>query len=56
MKILLVEDDDILYRVLQEKFEDEKFKVAVAKNGAEVIPMAKSFKPDVIILDLLLPK
>ena len=56
MKILIVEDDDILYKVLQEKFEDQNFDVAIAKEGDQVIPMAKKFKPDIIILDILLPK
>src|SRR3989344_4175343 len=56
MKILIAEDDDILFKVLQEKFEDEKFKVAIAKYGDEVVPLAKKFEPDAIILDLLLPK
>ena len=56
MKLLIAEDDDILYKVLQEKFEDENFKVAIARDGSEVIPLAMKFKPDAIILDLLLPK
>lgn len=56
MKILIAEDDDILFKVLQEKFEDEKFKVAIARDGSEVVPLAKKFRPDAIILDLLLPK
>lgn len=56
MKILLAEDDDILYRVLQEKFEDKNFEVVIARDGSEVLPLAKKIKPDIIILDILLPK
>lgn len=56
MKILIVEDEDILARVLQEKFEEEKFEVSVAGDGEIAMPMAKKFKPDIILLDIILPK
>ena len=56
MKVLIVEDEDVLVRVLQEKFEEENFKVAIATDGAAVLSMAEKFKPDVILLDILLPK
>jgi DNA-binding response OmpR family regulator len=56
MKILICEDENVLAEVLQEKFRNEKFDVEIAKDGGEVIPKAKKFKPDVIILDILLPK
>ena len=56
MKILIVEDEEILSTVLQEKFENENFKVEVAQEGSVVLAMAKKFKPDIILLDILLPK
>lgn len=56
MKILIVEDEDILSKVLQEKFEDEKFEVAVALDGEEALSVVKKIKPDIILLDILLPK
>lgn len=56
MKILIVEDEDVLVRVLQEKFEEEKFQVAVALDGETALPLAKKFKPDIILLDVILPK
>ena len=40
----------------EEKFEKEGFKVFIAKNGAEVLPLARKAKPDVILLDIILPK
>ena len=55
-KVLIVEDEDILAKVLEEKFQDEKFEVAVAGDGELALELAKSFKPNVIILDLILPK
>lgn len=56
MKILIVEDEDILSKVLKEKFEDENFNVAVAIDGEEALLLVKKFKPDLILLDILLPK
>lgn len=56
MKILIVEDEEILGKVLEEKFEDNDFKVSIAKDGESVLPMAKKFNPDIILLDLILPK
>ena len=56
MKILIVEDEDVLLRVLQEKFEGENFKVFTAKDGSAAITSAKKNVPDAILLDILLPK
>ncbi len=56
MKILLIEDEEVLLRVLQEKLESENFNVQVALDGEAGMSAAKSFKPDMILLDLLLPK
>lgn len=55
MKILIVEDEEILLKVLQEKLEKEKYKVELVVDGAEVLRRAKSFRPDLILLDLILP-
>lgn len=54
--VLLVEDDVFLASIYQKKFEMEGFKVATADNGDKVIPEAKKRKPDIILLDILLPK
>jgi two-component system, OmpR family, phosphate regulon response regulator PhoB len=56
MKLLIVEDEEILLKVLREKFEKEKFDVEVAVNGEEALAMAESFKPDLMLLDIILPK
>lgn len=55
MKILIVEDEQVLSKVLAEKFKKQKYDVQVAANGNDVIDMAKSFVPEMILLDLLLP-
>ncbi len=56
MKILIVEDEEVLSKVLQEKLEKVGDEVALAADGEEAVTRAKSFSPDVIVLDLLLPK
>lgn len=56
MKILIVEDEDILRNVLQEKFKEEGFNVSVAERGDIVLSLAKKFKPNIILLDILLPE
>ncbi len=56
MKILIVEDEETLIKVLREKFENENFAVKMAYDGGVALPMAKDFKPDLILLDIILPK
>lgn len=56
MKILIVEDEVVLSKVLKEKFERSDFDVQVAADGEIALTMARNFKPDVIALDLVLPK
>lgn len=56
MKILVVEDEQVLAKVFQEKFEKAKYEVKIASDGQMGVDLAKSFKPDVIVLDLVLPK
>jgi len=54
-KVLIVEDDSLLSRVLSGGFLAEKFKVMVVENGLEVADKVKSFLPDIILLDLIIP-
>jgi len=54
-KVLIVEDDALLAKVLSQGFLTEKFYVATVGNGLEVAEAAKNFSPDVILLDLILP-
>lgn len=56
MKIVIVEDEEILLRVLKEKFEKANFDVAVAIDGEEAMAVVKKSQPDVVLLDLILPK
>lgn len=54
--ILLVEDDVFLASIYQKKFEMEGFKITVVDNGEKVLAEAKKKIPDIILLDILLPK
>jgi CheY-like chemotaxis protein len=55
-KILLVEDDTILVEMYQAKFELEGHDVSVATNGEECLAILKDFQPELILLDILMPK
>lgn len=56
MKVLIVEDEEALSSVLQEKFNNEGYETKIARDGEEVLGLAESFRPDMILLDLILPK
>ena len=55
-KILIAEDESALREVLHDRFEKSGYEVEVAKDGAEVMPMVQKIKPDIILLDLVMPK
>ena len=55
-KILVIEDDQFLLKVYKNKLEEEGFEVALAVDGIEGFSKAKENKPELILLDLILPK
>lgn len=55
-KILLVEDDAILVEMYQAKFELEGHEVHVATNGEECLEVLEHYVPELILLDILMPK
>lgn len=54
--VLIVEDDVFLVGIYQKKFEMEGFKVSISENGEKGLADIKKKKPDVVVLDILLPK
>lgn len=55
-KIMLVEDDMILAEMYQAKFELEGHDIHVANNGEDCLVMLDTWKPELILLDILMPK
>src|SRR5258706_2637065 len=55
-KILIIEDDQIVANIYRNKFSVEGYQVEIALDGEVGFEMVKSFRPDVIVLDLMLPK
>src|SRR5437899_7623973 len=55
-KVLIVEDDDSMIAALRDGFEYEGYTVALARDGADGLRQATESAPDVIILDVMLPK
>lgn len=56
MKILLVEDDKFFHNFYAKKLQEKGYEVAVASDGLEGLEKLKSFHPDLILLDLIMPK
>jgi DNA-binding response OmpR family regulator len=55
-KILIVEDEPDMVLGLKDNFEFEGYEVLTAPDGAAGLERARSTKPDVMILDIMLPK
>ena len=55
VRVLLIEDEETIARVLREVLEGRGHTVEVAATGAQGILKARAFRPDVVLLDLGLP-
>jgi len=55
-KILVVEDDRNILTGLVDNLEMEGYKVVIAKDGKEALRQVKERKPDLVVLDIMLPK
>ena len=55
-KVLIVEDDDSMITALRDGFEYEGYTVSMARDGAAGLRQASETAPDLIILDVMLPK
>jgi DNA-binding response OmpR family regulator len=56
MKILIVEDEKEIAWIWKEELKSKNHTIKIAGDGEEALKMAKSFLPDIILLDLILPK
>lgn len=55
-RILLVEDDDALANVYMTRLKAEHFDVARVANGEDALAAAREHKPDLVLLDVMMPK
>jgi CheY-like chemotaxis protein len=53
--ILVVDDDPLVVKILREPLERAGYKVNVARQGLEALQKVKETRPDLIILDILMP-
>ena len=54
-KVLVIDDDQSLLEILQTNLQAEGFEVVTASSGSEGLAKLKSDKPDLVILDVLMP-
>jgi DNA-binding response OmpR family regulator len=55
-KIAIIEDDQAISQMYRFKFEAEGYQVETAENGKIGLELAESMKPDIILLDLMMPE
>ncbi len=55
-KIAIVEDDIAISQMYRLKFETEGFTVQTAENGVLGLAMVEEFKPDILLLDMMMPE
>ena len=54
-RILAIEDDVIMQKVLRDTLQSEGYEFLVSPNGQDALKMAVTYKPDLIMLDINLP-
>jgi len=54
-KVLIIDDDVTLREMYAERMKIEGYEVLIAENGEDGIVKAKEFKPNVILLDIMMP-
>lgn len=54
-KILIVDDQLGVRRLLFETFREDQHEVEMASNGSEAVQLLKTFKPDLILMDMKMP-
>jgi DNA-binding response OmpR family regulator len=56
VKIAIIEDDQAISQMYRMKFEAEGFQVETASNGKLGLELAESMRPNIILLDLMMPE
>ena len=55
-RVLVVDDDDIIRGFVSEALEDEGYDIRTAANGRHALNVLRDWKPDLIVLDLMMPE
>ena len=55
-KVLIIEDEEILVNMYTARFKNEGFEVYQASNGKDGLNQAKTIKPNIILLDIIMPE
>lgn len=55
-KVLIIEDDEFLSSLVRARLEKEGFSAKRVFDGEEALNLLREFKPDIIILDLIMPR
>jgi two-component system OmpR family response regulator len=56
MKLLIIEDDIFFQHFYSSKLREQHFEVETASDGVEGLEKARVFRPDIILLDMIMPK
>ncbi|MGH7203386.1 MAG: response regulator transcription factor [Candidatus Levyibacteriota bacterium] len=56
MKILIVEDDKFFREFYSSKLSEQKVEIETASDGEEALEKLKTYVPDVMLLDIIMPK
>jgi CheY-like chemotaxis protein len=54
-KILIVDDDPVVHMLYKRHLEKEGFELLMARNGIEALSVAAQSKPDLILMDVMMP-
>jgi len=54
-KVLLIEDDPLIYRLYQKLFSLEGFEIELAENGELGLKKLQTFHPDILLMDIMMP-
>jgi two-component system alkaline phosphatase synthesis response regulator PhoP len=55
-KVLIADDEPDILEILKYNLEKEGYQVSTAKDGNEALDKAKQYQPDLIVLDMMMPK
>ncbi len=54
-KVLLIEDDPLIYRLYQKLFSLEGYEIELAENGELGLEKLQTFHPDILLMDIMMP-